>query len=85
MTALARVQMPLPDPFEALEQEVDSAIAVCDGDVRAALRATLIANAYLDAENGDLPLPFPRGLTGSASGKCGSPQKSAFDVDRPRT
>lgn len=51
MTALARVQIPLPDPFEALEQEVDSAIAVCDGDVRAALRATLIANAYLDAEN----------------------------------
>jgi hypothetical protein len=33
-----------------LEAEVDKAIATCGGDVRAALRATLIANAYLDAE-----------------------------------
>ena len=33
-----------------LEAEVDEAIAVCGGDARAALRATLIANAYLEAE-----------------------------------
>ena len=33
-----------------LEAEVDDAIATCGGDVRAALRATLIANAYLEAE-----------------------------------
>jgi hypothetical protein len=33
-----------------LEAEVDEAIATCGGDVRAALRATLIANAYLEAE-----------------------------------
>ena len=33
-----------------LEAEVDEAIATCGGDVRAALRATLIANAYLAAE-----------------------------------
>jgi hypothetical protein len=32
------------------EAEVDEAIATCGGDVRAALRATLIANAYLEAE-----------------------------------
>jgi hypothetical protein len=32
------------------EAEVDEAIAACGGDVRAALRATLIANAYLEAE-----------------------------------
>ena len=32
------------------EAEVDEAIAICGGDVRAALRATLIANAYLEAE-----------------------------------
>jgi hypothetical protein len=30
--------------------EVDAAIALCGGDVRAALRATLLANAYLEAE-----------------------------------
>ena len=33
-----------------LEAQVDKAIATCGGDVRAALRATQIANAYLDAE-----------------------------------
>jgi hypothetical protein len=33
-----------------LEAEVDEAIATCGGDVRAVLRATLIANAYLEAE-----------------------------------
>jgi hypothetical protein len=33
-----------------IEAEVDEAIASCGGDVRAALRATLIANTYLAAE-----------------------------------
>jgi hypothetical protein len=34
----------------ALETEVDEAIASCGGDMRTALRATLVANAYLEAE-----------------------------------
>jgi len=34
----------------SLEAEVNEAIATCGGDVRAALRATLIANAYLETE-----------------------------------
>jgi hypothetical protein len=34
----------------SLEAEIDEAIATCGGDVRAALRATLIANAYLETE-----------------------------------
>jgi len=33
-----------------VEAEVAEAIGTCGGDVRAALRATLIANAYLEAE-----------------------------------
>ena len=33
-----------------VEAEVAEAIASCGGDVRAALRATLIANAYLETE-----------------------------------
>ena len=33
-----------------LEADVDAAIAICGGDPRAALRATLVANAYLEAE-----------------------------------
>jgi hypothetical protein len=41
---------PEADTADLLEAEVDEAIATCGGDVRAALRATLIANAYLEAE-----------------------------------
>jgi hypothetical protein len=33
-----------PDPLEAA---IEQAIAVCDGDVRAALRAALVANSFL--------------------------------------
>jgi hypothetical protein len=32
---------------QALEQEVDQAIEACGGDIRAALRAALIANSFL--------------------------------------
>ena len=38
------------DPSDALESEVEEAIALCRGDVRYALRVTLIANAFLEAE-----------------------------------
>jgi len=41
---------PRPRPQHLVEAEVAEAIASCGGDVRAALRATLIANAYLEAE-----------------------------------
>jgi hypothetical protein len=50
MTNPAPSDSPEPDPAEALEAEIDQAISLCGGDVRAALRATLIANAYLEAE-----------------------------------
>jgi hypothetical protein len=33
-----------------LEGEAEEAISLCGGDVRAALRATLLANAFLEAE-----------------------------------
>jgi hypothetical protein len=36
-----------PAPLEA---EVNEAIALCGGDIRGALRATLTANAYLESE-----------------------------------
>ena len=44
------------------EREVDEAIATCGGDVRAALRATLIANAYLEAEIGRLTKAISTGF-----------------------
>jgi hypothetical protein len=38
------------DPAAQLEAEIKEAIALCGGDVVAALRATLIANTYLQGE-----------------------------------
>jgi hypothetical protein len=52
-----------------LEAEVDEAIANCGGDVRAALRATLIANTYLEAEIERLTEAIS---TGFARGGCAS-------------
>jgi hypothetical protein len=53
------------DPSEALESEVEEAIALCRGDVRNALRITLIANAFLEAEidrlNAHISTGFARG------------------------
>jgi hypothetical protein len=44
----------VPEPAVAadpdIDREVEQAVAVCGGDVVAALRATLIANAFLEAE-----------------------------------
>ena len=39
---------------EALEAAVDQAIAACDGDMRAAIRALILANDFLEAEVGEL-------------------------------
>jgi hypothetical protein len=35
---------------DAYEEGVDQAIAACGGDLRATIKALLIANAYLEAE-----------------------------------
>lgn len=50
VNASERSTRPEADTAASLEAEVDEAIATCGGDVRAALRATLVANAYLEAE-----------------------------------
>ena len=50
MNASERSTEPEADPTALLEADVDTAIAICGGDPRAALRATLVANAYLEAE-----------------------------------
>jgi hypothetical protein len=43
--AIEEIQAPLD-----VDAEADEAIALCGGDIRAALKATLVANAYLEAE-----------------------------------
>jgi hypothetical protein len=74
--SLPAVAQPIqPDPLEALEAEVNAAIAVCDGDVRAALRATLVANAYLDSENQRLTASLSTGYDRQRIRKLRKPLK----------
>lgn len=44
------------DPLDesALEAAVDEAIAACDGNLRATIRALIVANQYLETEVGEL-------------------------------
>jgi len=39
---------------DELEAAVDQAIAACDGDMRSAVRALIVANNYLESEVGEL-------------------------------
>ena len=39
---------------EDLEAAVDQAIAACEGDMRATIRALIVANDYLESEVGEL-------------------------------
>lgn len=39
---------------DALEAAVDQAISACDGDLRAAIRALIVANDYLESEVAEL-------------------------------
>ena len=44
---------PIPDD-DGLEAAVDQAIAACDGDLRATIRALIVANDYLETEVAEL-------------------------------
>ena len=58
---------------DTLEADVDAAIALCDGDVRAALRAALVYNDFLERK-----LDTMRGMasSGYTRGKI-SPERAA--------
>lgn len=45
--------IPQGDP-DSLEESVDQALAACDGDVRATIRALIVANQYLESEVAEL-------------------------------
>ena len=51
MPAIAKPDAP---SGEALEAAVDQAIAACDGDMRAAIAALILANDFLEAEVAEL-------------------------------
>jgi hypothetical protein len=44
----------LPEPHDALEAAVEQAVAACDGDERATIRALVVANSYLAEQNSAL-------------------------------
>ena len=45
---------PLPDEDGELEAAVEQAITACDGDLRAAIRALIVANNFLECEVSEL-------------------------------
>jgi hypothetical protein len=47
---------PQPNTQDAdeLEADIDQAIAACDGDLRATIRALIVANNYLESEVSEL-------------------------------
>ena len=70
-----------PDPATMLEAEIEEAIALCGGDARAALRATLIANEYLQGEvdrlTGAVSTGFARGRVRRRLGGASAGEKKA--------
>lgn len=60
-----------PDEQLDLEASVDGVIALCDGDMRTAIRSLIVANGYLEAEAEGLrevvSVGYVRGLIRDAS------------------
>jgi hypothetical protein len=76
---------PVPEPqhevADLLELATDEAIAVCHGDVRAALRAALVANSFLMAEVERLTSAVSFGFT---CGRTSARQRASEKVDQWR-
>ena len=45
---------PKPEETAELESAIDQAISACGGDMRATIRALIVANEYLETEVGEL-------------------------------
>jgi hypothetical protein len=54
MPPMSSHKQPKPAQDDDLEEAVDQAIAACDGDMRATIRALILANDYLENEVGEL-------------------------------
>ena len=72
-------QNPLACVGDALDDDVRAALAICGGDAIAALRITLIANAFLEAEverlKAEVSSGFSRGRVRKAPRKPASQRK----------
>jgi hypothetical protein len=72
---------PAPHAPDLLEAAVEQAIAICDGDVLAALRATLVANSFLMDEVERLTKEVSVGF---ARGRISPGQKASERLNRWR-
>ena len=70
-----------PSAADELERDVDQAIALCGGDMRAALRAILLANAFLEAEIARLTRAVSIGFT---RGKMSPSRRASETLDEWR-
>ena len=52
--AMSSSSQPSSEEGDELEAAVDQAISACGGDVRATIRALIVANDYLETEVGEL-------------------------------
>lgn len=69
---------PAPQGTDEIELEVEAAVLLCDGDVRAALRASLVYNQFLERK-----LDQFRGLisSGYTRGRISPARKASEKVD----
>ena len=68
---------PLTVPSAELEAAVDAVVALCDGDQRAALRALVAANDYLNAEVERLETLISNGYARGRTAKRAKPASGA--------
>ena len=80
-SAASSSQSPPPNVADELERDVDQAIALCGGDMRAALRAMLLANAFLEAEIERLTCSVSIGFT---RGKMSPSRQPSEQLDQWR-
>jgi hypothetical protein len=67
---------PSPTAADAIEDEVQEALAICGGDVIAALRITLIANVFVEAEIDRLSAAVSSGFARGKVRKTPQPERS---------
>ena len=72
---------PASNAADELERDVDQVIALCGGDMRAALRAMLLANAFLEAEIERLTRAVSIGFT---RGKVSPSRRASETLDEWR-
>ena len=54
ISSMSTSPQPATEPNDLLEAAVNQAISACGGDMRATVRALIVANEYLESEVGEL-------------------------------